>query len=165
LHDGQRKNAIEITRLKSRDEYTFLHSIAVSALMSTSHVRSTWTSKRYATSAWAVSSTILARLGSSSMSSTRAEAATPPGNLTMDATDNVIVAEVFYRHIPMFSKFVTIEPQLSMARSRRRVTRFAPSGKERERSASEDRLPQMTKWVDAFSPYRKGSLLFPSGQA
>jgi Flp pilus assembly protein TadG len=40
------------------------------------------------------------------------KAATLPGNLTMDATDNVIVAEVFYRHTPMFSNFVTIEPQL-----------------------------------------------------
>jgi Flp pilus assembly protein TadG len=40
------------------------------------------------------------------------KAGTLPGNLTMDATDNVIVAEVFYRHTPMFSKFVTIEPQL-----------------------------------------------------
>jgi Flp pilus assembly protein TadG len=40
------------------------------------------------------------------------KAATLPGNLTLDDTDNVIVAEVFYRHTPMFSNFVTIEPQL-----------------------------------------------------
>ena len=40
------------------------------------------------------------------------KAATLPGNLTLDATDNVIVAEVFYRHTPIFSNFISIEPQL-----------------------------------------------------
>ncbi|MEH7912030.1 TadE/TadG family type IV pilus assembly protein [Rhizobium laguerreae] len=40
------------------------------------------------------------------------KAATLPGSLTLDATDNVIVAEVFYRHTPIFSNFVSIEPQL-----------------------------------------------------
>ncbi|WP_025660844.1 TadE/TadG family type IV pilus assembly protein [Rhizobium sp. IBUN] len=40
------------------------------------------------------------------------KAATLPGNLTLDATDNVIVAEVFYRYTPLFSNFMPVETQL-----------------------------------------------------
>jgi Flp pilus assembly protein TadG len=38
--------------------------------------------------------------------------ATPPGDLVLDATDNVIVAEVFYEYTPMFTGFVPVEKQL-----------------------------------------------------
>lgn len=35
-----------------------------------------------------------------------------PGNLTLDASDNVIVAEVFYQHTSIFTSFVPLEKQL-----------------------------------------------------
>ncbi len=40
------------------------------------------------------------------------KAATAPNGLTLDATDNVIVAEVYYKYTPMFTNFVHVEPQL-----------------------------------------------------
>jgi Flp pilus assembly protein TadG len=38
--------------------------------------------------------------------------ATLPGNLVLDATDNVIVAEVFYRYTPMFPNLIPVEKQV-----------------------------------------------------
>lgn len=35
--------------------------------------------------------------------------ATLPNNLVLDTTDNVIVAEVFYKYTPMFSKMLTVD--------------------------------------------------------
>jgi Flp pilus assembly protein TadG len=35
--------------------------------------------------------------------------ATLPNNLVLDSTDNVIVAEVFYKYSPMFSKVLTVD--------------------------------------------------------
>lgn len=40
------------------------------------------------------------------------KAATLPGGLTIDATDNVIVAEVFYKHTPLLDQFIDMERQL-----------------------------------------------------
>ncbi|MCZ7861812.1 pilus assembly protein [Agrobacterium salinitolerans] len=40
------------------------------------------------------------------------KAAALPGSLTLDTTDNVIVAEVFYQYTPMFETFVPVEKQL-----------------------------------------------------
>ncbi|MCV9963609.1 pilus assembly protein [Pararhizobium sp. BT-229] len=40
------------------------------------------------------------------------KAATLPGSLVLDATDNVIVAEVFYKHTKLFEGFVPLEEQL-----------------------------------------------------
>jgi Flp pilus assembly protein TadG len=37
------------------------------------------------------------------------KAAVPPGGLTLDAKDNVIVAEVFYQHTPIFASLVPPE--------------------------------------------------------
>jgi Flp pilus assembly protein TadG len=40
------------------------------------------------------------------------ETATLPGNLPLDATDNVIVAEVFYQYSPLFADSLPVEKQL-----------------------------------------------------
>lgn len=40
------------------------------------------------------------------------KAATLPGGLTLDASDNVIIAEVFYQHTPIFTSLVPLEKQL-----------------------------------------------------
>jgi Flp pilus assembly protein TadG len=40
------------------------------------------------------------------------ETASLPGNLPLDATDNVIVAEVFYQYSPLFTGFLPVENQL-----------------------------------------------------
>jgi Flp pilus assembly protein TadG len=41
-----------------------------------------------------------------------AKTATLPGSLVLDATDNVIVAEVFYQYAPMFPNFIPVEKQV-----------------------------------------------------
>jgi hypothetical protein len=40
------------------------------------------------------------------------KAAILPGGLTLDPSDNVIIAEVFYQHTPIFTSFVALEKQL-----------------------------------------------------
>lgn len=51
-------------------------------------------------------------LANASRIGTLAKTATLPGNLVLDATDNVIIAEVFYQYTPMFSNFVPVQKQL-----------------------------------------------------
>jgi Flp pilus assembly protein TadG len=38
--------------------------------------------------------------------------ATLPGNLVLDATDNAIVAEVFYKHTTILNEFISLERQI-----------------------------------------------------
>lgn len=43
---------------------------------------------------------------------TLSKVATLPGSLVLDTTDNVIVAEVFYKHTTIFDEFIPLERQL-----------------------------------------------------